>query len=244
MLKGERPRLQLFGDTVNTAARIETSGIRNRIHVSEHTANYIKEADLESWISPRDEIVSLKGKGKVSTFWLHHQSFRVASNTNVNEVNSKEDFEEAAVERRIQRCVDWSSELLCQLLKSIVAHRTAVRGARVAKQAEKDQITEMAMDIGDGKLVVEEVANIIELPEFDFHAAYADPESVELPPKVVAQCHEYVSILASMYKTNPFHNFEREYGRKHIGNEILKILPLLSHIVSYIRCHACYNVRA
>ena len=35
VLRGERARFQLFGDTMNTAARIETSGMRDKIHISE-----------------------------------------------------------------------------------------------------------------------------------------------------------------------------------------------------------------
>lgn len=37
----ESPRLQLFGDTVNTASYIKTTGSRNMIHLSEQTANLI-----------------------------------------------------------------------------------------------------------------------------------------------------------------------------------------------------------
>jgi class 3 adenylate cyclase len=38
VLRGEKARFQLFGDTVNTTARIETSGKRNKIHISADTA--------------------------------------------------------------------------------------------------------------------------------------------------------------------------------------------------------------
>jgi class 3 adenylate cyclase len=39
VLRGERARFQLFGDTMNTAARIEQTGIKNRIQVSQATAD-------------------------------------------------------------------------------------------------------------------------------------------------------------------------------------------------------------
>ena len=39
VLRGERARFQLFGDTMNTAARMEQTGIKNRIQVSQSTAN-------------------------------------------------------------------------------------------------------------------------------------------------------------------------------------------------------------
>lgn len=38
VLRGERARFQLFGDTMNTAARMEQTGTKNRIQISETTA--------------------------------------------------------------------------------------------------------------------------------------------------------------------------------------------------------------
>lgn len=38
VLRGERARFQLFGDTMNTAARMEQTGMKNRIQVSQATA--------------------------------------------------------------------------------------------------------------------------------------------------------------------------------------------------------------
>lgn len=55
VLRGDRARFQLFGDTVNTAARIESTGKRDRIHLSESTANIIIAAGKADWVKPREE---------------------------------------------------------------------------------------------------------------------------------------------------------------------------------------------
>jgi class 3 adenylate cyclase len=39
VLRGERARFQLFGDTMNTAARMESTGMSNRIQMSQETTD-------------------------------------------------------------------------------------------------------------------------------------------------------------------------------------------------------------
>jgi class 3 adenylate cyclase len=70
VLRGEKGRFQLFGDTVNTAARMESSGQGGRIHISEATAQALRLAGLYEWVSPREERVNPKGKGLMQTYWV------------------------------------------------------------------------------------------------------------------------------------------------------------------------------
>jgi class 3 adenylate cyclase len=41
VLRGERARFQLFGDTMNTAARMEQTGTKDKIQISQATADYL-----------------------------------------------------------------------------------------------------------------------------------------------------------------------------------------------------------
>mgnify|MGYP000022019854 CR=1 FL=1 len=79
VLRGERRRFQLFGDTMNTASRIEHGGAPGRIHLSESTANKLREAGKKGWLVKREEKVHAKGKGELTTFWLECKESSVGS---------------------------------------------------------------------------------------------------------------------------------------------------------------------
>nr|XP_015219629.1 PREDICTED: guanylate cyclase soluble subunit beta-2-like [Lepisosteus oculatus] len=65
---GEKmPRYCLFGDTVNTASRMESHGVPNHIHLSPTSYRALENKGFE--ISERGEI-EVKGKGRMSTFFL------------------------------------------------------------------------------------------------------------------------------------------------------------------------------
>ena len=63
ILRGKNSRFQLFGDTVNTAARMESTGEVNRVHMSQATADSLAKDRNAEWAERRTETVNAKGKG-------------------------------------------------------------------------------------------------------------------------------------------------------------------------------------
>lgn len=74
----DSPRFRIFGDTVNTAARMATNNDQEfYVHVTESTFKQLSTADL-NWlygvqgicVSKRGNGIQVKGKGKMQTYYL------------------------------------------------------------------------------------------------------------------------------------------------------------------------------
>jgi class 3 adenylate cyclase len=70
VLRGQKSRFQLFGDTVNFASRMESNGFPNQIQCSQQTADLLVNAGKQNWIHARKDMVHAKGKGEVQTYWV------------------------------------------------------------------------------------------------------------------------------------------------------------------------------
>ena len=299
VLRGEKSRFQLFGDTVTTASRMESTGEKNKIQVSLATADLIRAADKESWLTPRQDLVSAKGNDKLQTYWVktrsgvsgmsgssHHmlgsghqihdlgsdhsvqngsehmllfvdesgnlpalnvngdpisrlsirseESAKSFGSANDMEASEKlphttaphwtakmlKDSQTTYADEKSKRLIEWHLDLLSRLLKQIAARR-------VGSLPEEKALVQSIVWKGSGRLVVDEVVNFISFPKFDPHVAsiQSNFESVDLGPLVMAQLRDFLFKISSMYRDNPFHNFE------HASHVTMSANKLLNRIV-------------
>ena len=126
---------------------------------------------------------------------------------------------DASVPAHVRRKIQWNADILLRMLRQIVARRNIEK--RLGLDASAMSVGSLPGGHESGDLegssrpdhetVLDEVKEIIVLPEFNAEAAKLedDPSKIKLPEEVVDQMKEYVTIIASLYHhDNPFHNFE------------------------------------
>jgi class 3 adenylate cyclase len=87
VLRGDRARFQLFGDTVMAASKMESNGARDCIHVSQSTADLLMAGGKSSWLSLRSDLANSHAE---RTYWVSAKKLpKCGTETTVSETEIK-----------------------------------------------------------------------------------------------------------------------------------------------------------
>lgn len=200
VLRGKRARLQLFGDAMNTASRMESTSYRNKIQISQETADLLTASGKGHWFKKREKAVEAKGKGKLQTYWLTVPSSSIgATRTTIDTLTTEHTrVDKEAVSEKKDRLVGWCVEVFRKLLKEVKANREV-------KGSDGRDPKDIKYNREDGKTVLEEVVEVITLPSFSAKLSSKkerDPSSIQLSEDVERELYEFVSVIASRYPDN------------------------------------------
>lgn len=240
VLRGEKSRFQLFGDTMNTASRMESTGITNRVQISQETADLLIEANKKHWFELRQDKVEAKGKGELTTFLLKSGTSSDLQRPSLGYSSSDENssagtslnsfVEDSQVVDKRNRIAEWTIEILAGLLKEIELRRQALQRNTDGKQVLR-RLEQTATFHENGVTVISEVKEIIELPNFDAVAAKReariDADTITLPDEAFAELRDFVQTVASMYHDN------REWPIMTLENAMLSSLSPIVFRVNY-----------
>ena len=114
---------------MNTASRIENSGVPNRIHCSQEFAEMLINAGKGQWLEKREDTVVAKGKGALQTFWVtfglgvdgfaDSKTLDFDNATTINEVSEIR----SKLSVKTDRLIAWNATVLLQKLQELVKQR-------------------------------------------------------------------------------------------------------------------------
>uniref|UniRef100_A0A7S3L1G7 Phosphodiesterase n=1 Tax=Amphora coffeiformis TaxID=265554 RepID=A0A7S3L1G7_9STRA len=223
VLRGDRSRFQLFGDAMNTASRMESTGQVGRIHISKATADLLQKAGKGNWFDARADRVVVKGKGQMETYWLKAISSSSAGSTNSSEKSGPADAPEEILEEQVEtkktRLTTWAVEIMQKVLLDMECRRASV-GSQAPSTSKPTALEEPTAK--SAETVLDEVEEIIHLPHFRAQSSsVASKGNIALDEKVAQQLQDYTRAISSMYNQNAFHNFEHAL---HVMSSTVKLL--------------------
>lgn len=150
--------------------------------------------------------------GILNTYWLVHANREERKEDSQSSVSERGSESHGSSEAEVvggsllqRRMVDWVVEVLQQYVRQVLAWRRSKAKSKYAASGGGNTFS----FIKEGSKL-DEVAEVIILPEFDANAAKmaSDFRKVKIDQVVTEQLRKYVSVIASMYHNNPFHNFQ------------------------------------
>ncbi|KAL3942002.1 MAG: hypothetical protein SGARI_000410 [Bacillariaceae sp.] len=180
---------------------MESTGIRNKIQMSNATAKLLIKAGKEHWIEKRGELIDVKGKGSQETYFLKGSTVKELSSsgkpgstngatTDTMDSSSSDANDHQAqsvtqlqspggISSKTARLIDWNTEVLSRRICGIVNHR---------------------------------------------HGLDDNTKGIQLDKNATELLRHYIQGIACMYRDNPFHNFS------HASHVTLSMEKMLSRV--------------
>ena len=234
-------RFQLFGDTVDTAYQMLENGKANRIQVSVDTAELLNLAGKPHWISPRSDLIPVKGIGNMSTFWVKPKAClstgkaeHKSDDDSVSTVRQRNTWEgsfsvDDVSEKDFQSLVDQNTAILLRYLRAIYAKRLVSKKKQIL-----DVTSSWERNDEMGRSIIEEARESIQATSFDFSASMdgVDPSLVQISQEVQSKLRNYVaSIGAAHRRENHFHNFQYASHTVLVLDQMIKTMTSSSNIL-------------
>lgn len=229
---------------MNTAARMESTGERNRVQISETTAKLLTEAGKEHWFFPRENLVTAKGKGQLQTYWVKQGrmtrkggkssgSRRKVEDTIDEEkeylspkLGSPSKYEARSPGGGLENSGQWNHSMMT--LETTLDGPLIPAGDKTARLVDWNvdillgllskvvKKRERSMPVYTGGCIVEEVSRQ------DLPGGIGKSFRLSIDTKVKQELHDFVTQIASQYRDVAFHNFEHASHVAMTANNLMK----------------------
>ena len=205
---------------------MESTGAPNRIQVSAAFAEHIKKANRSHWIRQREDLVDVKGKGSLQTYWLEFKGdkggatgetgsepFSEGESRAFTDETSSAMFVHSEFKDQVAQLiggVDDGKGRLSQKIERLVDWNVDILTA-ILKQIVAQRESNGVVADSDKRLTqiekeaknvpLDEVQEIITLPDFR-RGRQCDPATIRIDDKVVEQLHSFIVQIARMYQQN------------------------------------------
>jgi Adenylate and Guanylate cyclase catalytic domain len=106
------------------AARMESTGIPANIQLSQSTYDLLIAGGKLNWIVPREDLINVKGKGTLKTYWLKIGDLKTESfhegSSNESVIVSDQSQAQSMDHVKRERLCNWMGELLSVHIKAMV----------------------------------------------------------------------------------------------------------------------------
>mmetsp|Transcript_38664 Transcript_38664/g.93667 ORF Transcript_38664/g.93667 Transcript_38664/m.93667 type:complete len:522 (+) Transcript_38664:50-1615(+) len=242
---------------MNTASRMESTGTPGRIQVSNDTAELIRKAGKSIWLVPREDKVSVKGKGEMQTHFVQIGAATIRTTSSIgttasggrvyhtNDLNLMNTLspmldpeEQSAKKSRIE---GWIVELMCSSLKEISANRLNNRikfdASKTMDAVEKLTNKQGSRCGGDETLKTtscpfDEVTEIITLPDYTDPSSHNRTAGTTTADDVVLSEDVVNELRDYIHTIALLYNSNAFHNFEHANHVVMSVSKLLSRIVT------------